>query len=290
MNKAIPFQFGMDIKSINTEKREIEGYASTVDQDREDEIISPTAFVQTMETYMKTGTLLYEHGMDSEYQRRPIGKVVDYRVEAKGLWIQAKVSDDWVWNKIANGELSAFSWGGRVVDWKEDIIGGLKTFVATVIDLFEVSVVSVPANPQALFSVAKSLRLAMDETIINEKSMDKIQEMFESLNAKFQDFTESDEKVKNLKTSNKELEAELAEKSAKIEELETAIQAKEEEAKSFSEQIKAFDSKLEAMIASTKKSVSDEEVKEEEVKDEVVEVKDEVESIEKRFNKLFNIK
>jgi predicted RNase H-like nuclease (RuvC/YqgF family) len=53
--------------------------------------------------------------------------------------------------------------------------------------------------------------------------MEKIQEMFELLNAKLQNFTESDEKVKSLKTSNKELKDELAEKSAKIEELEKAI-------------------------------------------------------------------
>lgn len=287
-NKGIPFGFSMEIKNVDTEKREIQGFASTIDKDRDEEVIPGIAFREGIEQFMKIGTLLYEHGQDPEYGRRPIGRVIDYRIENEGLWVRAKVSDDWVWEKISNFELSAFSWGGRVLDWAEKIIDGVQTFVATAIDLFEVSVVSIPANPNATFSITKSINQALLANNTTQ-DMDKIQEMFENINQKFADFSEKDAKVKSLKEEKKTLKTELEEKSVKIQELEKSLSERDEQAKVLEESVKALDEKLESIIASKKKAISDEEAEkvEEKVKEEV---SVDSEEVEKKLKKLLGLK
>lgn len=284
--KGIPFRFlaNIDLKSVDFEKREIQGFASTVDIDRDEEIYPAVAFRESIDQFMKVGTLLYEHGQDSEYQRRPIGKVIDYSIQDNGLWIKARVSDDWVWDKISKGELSAFSWGGRVLNFEKRMIEGIERFVALAIDLFEVSVVSVPANPNALFSIAKSIDNALLE--YKDNDMDKIQEMVKSLQEKFDTFSERDEKIKSLKEEKKSLKAELAEKSAKIEELEKQIAEKAGLEQEIEEKIKSLDEKLEQIIGTKKKAVSDEKA-EEEVKVEEVEVS--AEEVEKKLKQLINL-
>lgn len=283
---GIPFSFiaNIDRKSVDFEKREIQGFASTVDIDRDEEIYPAVAFRESIDQFMKVGTLLYEHGQDSEYQRRPIGRVIEYRIQDNGLWIKATVSDDWVWDKISRGELSAFSWGGRVLNFEKRMIEGIERFVALAIDLFEVSVVSVPANPNALFSIAKSIDNAL--LAYKNNDMDKIQDMVKSLQEKFDTFSERDEKIKSLKEEKKALKLELAEKNAKLEELEKQVAEKAGLEKELEEKIKSVDEKLEQIIASKKKAVSDEKV-EEEVK--VEEVAISAEEVEKRLNQLINL-
>ena len=256
--RSVPFQFSMEMKRVDTEKRQIEGWASTQDQDRDGDIIPALAFAKSIDTYLKTGTLLYEHGMDSEYQRRTIGKVTEAVVKETGLWIKATVSDDYIWEKIQMGELSSVSWGGRVLDWEEKMVGGKMTFIATDIDLFEVSVVSVPANPQALFNVAKSLSLALN----NNENMDELKNMVKSIQERLGDATERDEKIKSLKEDKKTLKSQLDEKDEKIAELEKTVteqnEAIEELKKSFAE----LDEVAKSLTKEKKKAVTDEEVEE----------------------------
>ena len=68
----------------------------------------------------------------------------------RGLWVVVKILEDAVANLVLDGRINAFSWQG-VIRRKPD--GTIKT-----IDVWEVSVVFIPANGQALFMVGKTVR------------------------------------------------------------------------------------------------------------------------------------
>lgn len=121
----------------------VEGYASTYDPDRDGERVGgKSAFEEGFEEYLSNPILLFAHDM-----KQPIGTVVEHRFDHKGLWIKAYISAavPHIVQLVKDGALRAFS------------IGGLMRVVKGVIDkikLYEISVVSVPANPTALFEVA----------------------------------------------------------------------------------------------------------------------------------------
>ena len=92
-----------------------------------------------------------------------------------GLWARCKITVDEVWELIEKGELNAFSWQGKVKVREEvrERDGEPKiVMVAEEIDLFEISVVFVPANEKALFTVAKSL-FSKDNSLISQTAKEK---------------------------------------------------------------------------------------------------------------------
>jgi hypothetical protein len=95
---------------------------------------------------------LFNHNHD-----KPIGKATDVKITDKGLQIKAFISKhapDGVFGLIKDGVLGAFSVGFMIkdADYIEET-GGLLIKAA---ELFENSVVSVPMNQSATFSLAKS--------------------------------------------------------------------------------------------------------------------------------------
>lgn len=154
----------------------IEGYASTSDTDRYQDRVLPTAFSDTMEQFMKNPVMLLQHDFN-----KLIGSFDDYSIEAKGLKVagDVKYDIDGVKEKIRNGDLGAFSIGfiveayeirdknGNLVATHEGISPGFdvddkwadgNVRVITKVDLIEVSVVTTPANPNALFSLSQSVK------------------------------------------------------------------------------------------------------------------------------------
>jgi len=128
----------------------ISGYASTTDVDRTGDVIPATAWEAGMANYLKNPILLAYHDHDD-----PIGRMVEHKVDAKGLWIKGRISAAAeVFNLIKDGVLTAFSVGFRVLDaeYKPDV----DLFVIKELELIEISVVSVPMNQETLFSLSKS--------------------------------------------------------------------------------------------------------------------------------------
>lgn len=139
------------IKTVSSDDRIIEGFASTADVDRVDDIVVPDAFKRTMKTFMKAPTLLYNHKLDNA-----IGVVEAYKITDKGLWIRARIGKgyepaDTIWKMIEQGIVRTFSIGFSIKDeeWNKEGKRIIKD-----IDLHEISVVSVPANTEALFEVS----------------------------------------------------------------------------------------------------------------------------------------
>ena len=142
--KELP-QAGEKIDSIY-----IEGYASTMDVDRAGDVVPPTVWEAGLQNYLKNPIILAYHDHDD-----PVGRMVDYRVDSKGLWIKARISAAAeVFNLIKDNVLTAFSVGFRVKDAEYNQVSEI--FVVKELELIEISVVSVPANQNTLFSLSKA--------------------------------------------------------------------------------------------------------------------------------------
>ena len=130
----------------------IKGYASTNDTDRAGDVIDKEAWEKGgLENYTNNPVILFNHDYN-----RPIGRATGLETDDRGLKLTANISKSAgdVTNLVKEGILRAFSVGFRVKDADYiDETDGLKISDA---ELFEVSVVSVPANQAATFSVAKS--------------------------------------------------------------------------------------------------------------------------------------
>lgn len=132
---------------------EIEGYASTKDKDRGKDIVEPTAFKNALDLYMTNPVVLLQHDAD-----KPIGLVTQATIDSKGLYVKAKITEDTdgVFSKLKNKVLRAFSIGYRIKDYEinevKDDQGDVTGWEQIIkdLELFEISVVSIPMNPYAL--------------------------------------------------------------------------------------------------------------------------------------------
>lgn len=184
--KPFYFQVNFDKKGVEFKDDgtvSIRGMASTADVDRYGDIVEPKAFENTLETFAKNPIMLLQH--DAE---KAIGRFSETTVTKKGLEVQGDVlynTDDCI-TKIKDGVLGAFSIGyypkkyeirnGEGVllatengyepgaTWED--VWNDNTVIRTIkeLDLIEISVVSTPANPNAVFSLEKSVKSFFDET------------------------------------------------------------------------------------------------------------------------------
>ena len=129
----------------------IEGYASTNDMDRQGDVVPTNVWEAGMENYLKNPVILAYHD-----HSEPVGRMIEHRIDAKGLWVKARISaaaDD-VFNLVKDGILTAFSIGFRIVDAEYN--SAAEVFVVKELELHEISVVSVPANQNTIFSLSKA--------------------------------------------------------------------------------------------------------------------------------------
>ena len=141
-------------KSVGTEDGSvmIRGMASTNHSDRAGDVITAEAWKKGgLDSFQNNPVILFNHNYD-----KPIGRATSLKVTDSGLELEAKISKAAkdVCDLVKDGVLGAFSVGFRVkdADYIEET-DGLKIKDA---ELFEVSVVSVPCNQEATFSLAKS--------------------------------------------------------------------------------------------------------------------------------------
>ena len=135
----------------------IEGYASTVDRDRQGDVIPMKAWNEGLSNYLKNPIILAYHN-----HQMPIGKMVEHKVTDQELWVRAQIPQEVgdVYKLIKKGILSAFSVGFRVKD--ADYDSASESFLIKELELHEISVVSVPANQNTLFSLAKAFDNAIE--------------------------------------------------------------------------------------------------------------------------------
>jgi HK97 family phage prohead protease len=131
----------------------IRGMASTADFDRAGDTISAEAWQKGgLKNFEKNPIILFNH----DYSR-PIGRATGMKAGPNGLELECKISKSAPGNVaelVKDGVLGAFSVGFRVKD--ADYIKETDGLMIKDAELFEVSVVSVPCNQSATFSLAKS--------------------------------------------------------------------------------------------------------------------------------------
>ena len=131
----------------------IRGMASTTEFDRAGDTISAEAWQKGgLQNFEKNPIILFNHDYD-----KPIGRATGLKAGPNGLELECKISKAAPANVaqlVKDGVLGAFSVGFRVKD--ADYIKETDGLMIKDAELFEVSVVSVPCNQSATFSLAKS--------------------------------------------------------------------------------------------------------------------------------------
>ena len=131
----------------------IRGMASTNHSDRAGDVISAEAWAKGgLENFKNNPVILFNHDYD-----KPIGRATGVKITDNGLELEAKISKSApaaVCELVKDGVLGAFSVGFKVKD--ADYIKETDGLMIKDAELFEVSVVSVPCNQAATFSLAKS--------------------------------------------------------------------------------------------------------------------------------------
>jgi len=131
----------------------IRGMASTNHSDRAGDVIAAEAWTKGgLDNFHNNPVILFNHDYD-----KPIGRATGVKVTENGLELEAKISKSApaaVCELVKDGVLGAFSVGFKVKD--ADYIKETDGLMIKDAELFEVSVVSVPCNQAATFSLAKS--------------------------------------------------------------------------------------------------------------------------------------
>lgn len=155
--------FQMEFKNVEVKQEDnkifIEWYASTPDIDSYDDIVKPEAFEKTMSEYMRKPLVLLQHNID-----KIIGKVVDSKIEANGLWVRVELFNDldWTFKSIQEWLLWQFSIWFQAIKWNMYELWERYIREITELRLVEISVVAFPANKNAVFNLTKSLKEFFD--------------------------------------------------------------------------------------------------------------------------------
>ncbi len=151
-------------------RRIFKGWGSVQMKDNQGEEVDIEGISKVMGIVMKRGgVLLLQHS------NRPVGKIVKWDIREKktkdgtmkdGLWLEAEIFkdyiiDDKVWSAIKSGWITGFSIGGSPKPGAKKIeCEGDECFIKiNEMELYEVSIVDSPANPEALIeehAIAKS--------------------------------------------------------------------------------------------------------------------------------------
>jgi HK97 family phage prohead protease len=147
----------------------------TSDLDSQDMSISPAAIANAQPDLEKYSTVLFNHDPD-----RPIGKVVSATADGMGLLCKIVISnsENDIWNKIQEGIINKFSFKGRATDFDEVVnADGEHSIIVKALEIYEVSLVSVPANSAAkTISWYISKTLEDDDMSKNKKDIVELEE------------------------------------------------------------------------------------------------------------------
>jgi len=131
------------ISKIDEEKRMVFGYATTPTKDSQEEVVDLEASFEAVDEWKKWANIKEMHRAETAVGIAPI---IEKHVGV-GVYIGAEIVDDQAWRKCQKKVYKGFSIGGRVIEKEGNKIKKYR--------LLEVSLVDRPANPDAVFMVAK---------------------------------------------------------------------------------------------------------------------------------------
>lgn len=157
-NSGMEFKdFGFYVKSVDSEERIVEGYASTYDEDQVGDIVMPGAFRKSLQERFPAGKikLLWQHS-------EPLGVPIEMYEDSKGLYVKCRVSrtqlGDDALQLVKDGVIDRFSIGFSIPRGKATIEEGTDIRRIHEVKLYEVSLVTFAANEAAVLTAVKALR------------------------------------------------------------------------------------------------------------------------------------
>ena len=146
----------------------VEGYAATFDREPDSygDVIAKGAFARTLDEWRAKAEsglsipLLYGHNTDDPHHN--IGKVTEAHEDERGLFIRAEFDADndlaqYARKLAAEGRLYQFSFAYSIRDAAEVQIDGHYAYELRDLDLYEVSLVQIPANQYAVVTSVKGV-------------------------------------------------------------------------------------------------------------------------------------
>lgn len=185
----------------------ISGMASTKDADRVGDVIDVEAWTKGgLNNFLNNPVILFNHDYN-----KPIGRAVSVGTNDKGLELKAKIakSAGQVGDLIREGVLGAFSVGFRVKD--AEYMSETDGYRIKDAELLEVSVVTVPANQAATFSLAKSFNSEAEYKEFKESF--KLDKTKDNLRSEIQETEEKSQQSDELSTPTDLLQVKVQEKS-----------------------------------------------------------------------------
>lgn len=160
--KTFYLNSSFEAKSYSESKKtlKIAGYANTITKDRTGDVVTAEAWAKGIENFRRNPIMLFQHKHEW-----PIGRFDKITVDKKGIFVEGTISESaeknhGVHTLIKDGALKSFSVGFRVKDGKYN--HATDTMVINDVELLEISIVSVPANQESLFSIRKSFDTSED--------------------------------------------------------------------------------------------------------------------------------
>jgi len=152
---------------LTKENNEIVGIASTEREDRQGESIMQEGW--DLKNFKKNPVLMASH----RYDQFPIGKVTNIKVDGKQLTFKAIFSEATVLAReaaqlVGEGILKAFSVGFIPREYNAK-----NPSVITKAELLEISLVAIPANPEAIVTAKSMKDNAMVKQLIKEWLLDE---------------------------------------------------------------------------------------------------------------------
>ncbi len=154
-----PQFFFAAVKNINTEDRTIDVVASTIDKDRDGDIILPSAFKKSIKSFKANPVILACHQHRLQTGSSPvIGSAIPetIKITDKALLFTMKFADtalgEEYWILYRDEHMRAFSVGFIPEKWEDarDDNGRVSHRTYTQVELLETSAVPVPSNRRAL--------------------------------------------------------------------------------------------------------------------------------------------
>lgn len=182
--------FELKVKSDDIEEGIIGGYASVFGNvDSYGDIVVKGAFSRFLSELRAKGKVIsvfYGHNMEDP--KANIGWVTELREDDHGLWFKAQLDlsgDTYgrlVYAQLKDGRLDSLSFGFSVVDSANTDAG----YELRDLELYEISVVPIPANQEALVTEVKAGRA------ISAESMDLISRAYEALGELLNAYSDED--------------------------------------------------------------------------------------------------
>lgn len=169
LTRSVPFQ--LERADATGDGLTLEGYGAVFDsptlidswEGRFNETIARGAFAKTLKE--RTPVIQFDHGKHPLVGSLPIGAVETIREDSHGLYVKARLHDNWlvepVRDAIKSGSIDGMSFRFSVVKDSVDQSGDVPTRTVQEVKLYEVGPVVFPAYPDTTVGV-RAAELAAD--------------------------------------------------------------------------------------------------------------------------------